>query len=145
MGTKEYSYIEWLSAEEMHSQYRNWFSELVFIKDEELFLNNLIKSFTLQILDSENYEKSKELVSSLLDMEKRIVPLFKKIQLHGNQLQIMIDDIDQLDLEKAYRDEHRSLLHDFKQYTMEYRILKKKLFKLVSGFIKDQKQRTLLK
>lgn len=145
MKTKQYSYTEWLSAGEMHEQSKNWFSELTFIRDEQRFLNNLIKSYTLQLLDSENFEKSKLMVNSLLDLEKRIVPLFKQVQLHGNQLEIMVDDVDQLEMEKAYRITHRNILNNLNQYVLEYRTLKKKLFRLVSGFLKKQKQKKLLK
>ena len=51
MKTKKrnYRYLEWKSPEEMHQTSLEWISELKFVKDEQLFLNDLVKSYTLQI------------------------------------------------------------------------------------------------
>ena len=146
MNTKESkkSYIEWLSPEEMHEMSNQWFSELMFIKDEQLFLNDLIKSYTLQLTDKEVFEKSKELVDGLLKAEKEVVTLMKKVQLHSNQLEIMIDDVDQLKMEKAYKLTHNDLLFAVNGYVSKYRALKEKLFKLVSMVMKIDKQKRLL-
>ena len=55
-------YVEWLNAELMHEESVKWLSELKFIKDEEHFFEDLIKLFTLQLIDSKNFSKSKETV-----------------------------------------------------------------------------------
>tara|TARA_R110002051_G_C8614129_1_gene482326 strand:- start:78 stop:521 length:444 start_codon:yes stop_codon:yes gene_type:complete len=146
MNTKERkkSYIEWLSPEEMHDMSIQWFSELMFIKDEQLFLNNLIKSYTIQLTDKNIFEKSKELVADLLKAEKEVVSLMKKVQLHSNQLEIMVDDVDQLEMEKAYKATHNDLMLAVNEYGANYRNIKEKLFKLVSKVMKSDKQKRLL-
>ncbi|MEB8328876.1 hypothetical protein OO009_05875 [Flavobacteriaceae bacterium KMM 6897] len=138
------SYIEWLSPEEMHDMSLLWFSELNFIKDEQLFLNNLIKSYTIQLTDKEIFEKSKELVGALLKAEKEVISLMKKVQLHNNQLEIMVDDVDQLKMEKAYQATHNELLLAVNEYSSSYRTIKRRLFKLVSKVMKMDKQKRLL-
>ena len=146
MKTKERkkSYVEWLSPEEMHDMSNQWFSELMFIKDEQFFLNNLIKSYTIQLTDKEVFEKSKELVVALLETEKEVVSLMKKVQLHNNQLEIMVDDVDQLKMEKAYKSTHNDLLLAVIAFGNTYRTIKERLFKLVSKVMKLDKQKRLL-
>lgn len=146
MNTKEHkkNYVEWLSPEEMHDMSIKWFSELMFIKDEQFFLNNLIKSYTIQLTDKEMFSTSKDLVTALLDAEKEVVSLMKKVQLHNNQLEIMIDDVDQLKMEKAYKATHNELLSAVNAYGIRYRAIKERLFKLVSKVMKLDKQKRLL-
>ena len=143
-SSKKRSYIEWLSAEEMHEATVNWMSELKFIKDEQLFLNDLVKSHTLELVDSEVFDKSKKIIDALLHSEKEAVELMKLVQSHENLLEIMVNDVDELWMEKAYRETHWELLSEMERYTTEYRRLKKKLFKLVSKVIKKGQQKRLL-
>ena len=87
---------EWFSAEELHEESKKWFSELKFARDEQKFLNTMVKDYTLDIIDSDMFKSVQPLVQSLNQSEKDLVDLFKRVQLHENQLQIMVDDIDQL-------------------------------------------------
>lgn len=141
---KKHSYIEWLSPDEMHEASLQWFSELLFVRDEQMFLNNLIKSFTLQLTDSQVFVESKAIVDSLLNSEKQVVLLMKKVQIHESQLEIMMDDVDQLKMEKAYTETHRDLLIEINEYLSDYRKIKERLFKVVSGIMKKGKQKRLL-
>lgn len=140
---KRYTYIEWLNAEEMHEGSMRWFSELKFIRDEQFFLNNLVKSFTLQLIDSNIYKDSKKIIKRLQHAEKEIVSLFKKVQAHENQLEIIVDDVDQLKMEKAYLETHKELQIAMNDYTQEYREIKEQLFKLLSSILKKSKQKRL--
>ncbi len=146
MNTKERkkSYVEWLSPQEMHEMSNQWFSELMFIKDEQLFLNDLIKSYTIKLTNKDVFEQSKDLVGALLNAEKDLVSLMKKVQLHSNQLEIMVDDVDQLKMEKAYKKTHIDLISAVREYVTDYRSIKEQLFKLVSKVMKLDKQKRLL-
>ncbi len=146
MKTKKnaYRYIEWLSAEEMHEASKKWSSELKFMRDEQLFLNNLVTSYTLQLSDSAFFEESKKVIAEIQQVEKEVTPLFKKVQAHENQLEIMVADIDQENMEKAYLETHKELSVAMDEYSMTYRGTKKKLFSLVSRVLKKSKQKRLL-
>lgn len=141
---KRYKYIEWLNAEEMHEESMLWFSELNFIRDEQFFLNKLVQSFTLQLIDSNTYQDSKKTIARLQHAEKDIVPLFKKAQAHENQLEIIVDDVDQLKMEKAYLETHEELQIAMNDYTLRYRKIKEELFKLLTSIMKKDKQKRLL-
>lgn len=137
-------YIEWISPEEMHKTTLSWVSELKFVRDEQLFLNSLVKSYTNELIEHKIYDKSKELVVGILDAENELKGLLKEVQVHENQLEIMIDDVDQPKMEKAYRDSHLELVNRMDTYLVGYRSLKKQLFDLLSQIIKKEKQNRLL-
>lgn len=141
---KKHKYIEWLNAEEMHEGSMLWFSELKFIRDEQFFLNTLVQSFTLQLIDAKSYQDSKKIIDRLQHAEKDIVPLFKKVQVHENQLEIIVDDVDQLKMEKAYLATHEELQSAMNGYTQRYREIKEQLFKLLITIMKKEKQKRLL-
>lgn len=141
---KKYQYIEWYSPEEMHEENAKWFSELNFARDEQLFLNDLVKAQTVQLTDAAVFEESKTLVTEILNREKEIVSLMKQVQAHQNRLEIMLDEPDQIIMEKAYTETHRELLLAVDRYLSEYRTVKRKLFDLVSRIMKKDKQNRLL-
>ncbi len=146
MKTKKqvYRYLEWKSPEEMHYTSLEWISELKFIKDEKLFLNNLIKSYTLQITSLGLFEESRKLVTAISNAELELDLLLKKVRIHENQLSIMLDDVDQPKMEKAYTETHRDLIFTIDNYLMEYRKLKGNLFQMISKVMKKEKQKRLL-
>jgi hypothetical protein len=141
---KKYRYIEWLTPDELHADTLQWMSELRFIRDEQFFLNDLVKSNTLELMDSKNFEESKKLIDDILKAEKEIVLLMKKVQAHENELEIMVNDVDELKMEKAYIETHWEILAHMEKYQEEYRKIKKRLFKVVSQLMKKQKQKRLL-
>ena len=136
--------IEWLDPNEMHEASLKWMSELKFIRDEQLFLNDLVKSYTLQLTDTAVFNESKEIIGAIATAEKEVIVLMKKVQAHENQLEIMLDQIDQLKMEKAYTETHWELNSEMARYSVQYRELKSRLFKLVSNVMKKDKGNRLL-
>lgn len=141
---KEQQYIEWLSGEEMHEQSTRWMSELKFVRDEQLFLNKLIKSYTLALLTPTLFNKSKKLIAELSKAEKEVVYLMKKIQSHENLLEIMINNVDELKMEKAYLETHWALSAKIEDYQINYRALKSSLFRIITQLMMKNKQKRLL-
>ena len=139
-----YRYLEWKSPEEMHHTSLEWISELKFIKDEKLFLNDLIRSYTLQITSLGLFEESRKLITAISNSELDLDLLLKKVRVHENQLSIMLDDVDQPKMEKAYTETHRDLIYTIDNYLMEYRKLKGSLFQMISKVMKKEKQKRLL-
>ncbi|WP_282056458.1 hypothetical protein [Maribacter luteus] len=139
-----YRYLEWKSPEEMHQTSLDWISELKFVKDEQMFLNDLVKSYTLQITSSGMYDESRELVTAISNSEVEAEKLLKKAKIHENQLSIMVDDIDQPKMEKAYTESHRDMIFAIDNYLANYRKLKGSLFQMISKVMKKEKQKRLL-
>lgn len=141
---KQPKYVEWLNAEDMHEASRNWLSELNFIKDEQHFLEDLIKSYTLQLIDNSNFEKSKKIVDGLNKLQKKNKSLIKAVNIHESDLKIMVDGIDQIKEEQAYKNKHRELIIYVSKYLKDYRALKAKLFDVIKAVMKKGKQKRLL-
>ena len=139
------SYVEWLSAEELHYNTQNWMSKLDFAKDEQAFLDHLITDYTIDLVDSTVFNKIKPAINDLKDVENRFNTLYKKVSLHQNQLQIMIDDVDQIKMEEAYVKTHMNLTIEVNTYFERYQSVKTKIFDIISSVMKKKKQKRLLK
>jgi len=146
MKTKqtEVKYVEWLSAEVMHTASRNWMSELLFVKDEQLFFDDLIKSYTLKLIESKHFAKSKKIIDKLVKLGKETDKLISTIKKHEIDLEIMVNKKDELDEEENYKNAHRELIILVAEYFENYRSVKKQLYKLIKGVIKEKKQKLLL-
>ncbi|GAA4940825.1 hypothetical protein GCM10023314_12110 [Algibacter agarivorans] len=146
MKTKQVKpkYQAWLSAESMHNMSAKWLSELKFAKDEQLFFNDLVKSYTLQLIDSKRFNESKKIIDQLSALQKKTDSLIETVIKHEKGLKIMVDGIDQIEEENAYKDEHTKLIIKISKFLAKYRTLKTQLFSLVKAIIKEGKQKRLL-
>lgn len=137
-------YIEWISADEMHEASKKWLSELKFIADEHLFFQDLIKTYTLQILNTEEFSDTLEITDALNRSQKRNNELIEAIKTHENDLEVMVDGIDQPNEEARYKKEHKGLVLIVGDFYKEYTTLKTQLFKIIKNVIKKGKQERLL-
>ena len=138
-------FVEWFSADVMHENSNKWLSELRFINDELLFFDDIIKSYTLQLIDSKHFNESKKLVDELGALHKKTNNLIRIIQTHANDLKIMVNGIDQPKEEDSYKNEHREIMIKVNKFIKKCRTTKKELFELIKNILKEQKQKRLLK
>lgn len=143
-SNQNFRYVEWKSSDEMHFSCLQWISELNFIKDEQVFFQDMLKEYTVPILESHLLEEAKSLIFKLTDSEKQVENLLKEATKHRNGLQILLDGVDQPDQEKEYREEHRRLLKEVNNFSIQYQALKKDIFETVTKALKQQKQKKLL-
>lgn len=137
-------YVEWLSADQMHKATKEWLSELLFIKDEHLFFEDLIKSYTLQLIAPDKFMDNKEIIDVVNRSQKHNNLLIEAVKVHKNELEIMVDGINQTKEEKAYRNSHRGLIIKIKEFELNYRILKTQLFEIIKSIKKEDKRKHLL-
>ncbi|WAC02321.1 hypothetical protein N7U66_00745 [Lacinutrix neustonica] len=140
----ENKYFEWLSAEEMHKDSKKWLSELRFVKDEHLFFQDLITSYTLQIIDFEDFSDTKEIIDALNRSQKKNNELIEDVLTHEKDLEIMVDGIDDVKKEKQYKKLHRQLLTSVSEYLYDYKKVKTQLFDILKDVMKKVKQQRLL-
>jgi hypothetical protein len=138
------NYVEWLNAGQMHEASKEWLSELRFIKDEHLFFEDLIKSYTLQLISPEKFSHNKEIIDALNRSQKRNNFFIEAVKVHENELQIMVDGVNELKKEDAYKKEHRGLIIEIGDYQKNYRSLKMQLFDILKVIKKEEKQRRLI-
>ena len=120
-------YQEWLSPEVIHIATLNWLSELKFIKDENLFFDDLIKSYTLQLIEAKNFKKGQVIINELNDIKKETKQILEVVSMHEKALQILVDGIDQIKEEEAYRKEHLRLIIDVNNFQKKHREIKKRI------------------
>lgn len=137
-------YVEWLSAEQMHQDSKEWLSELLFIKDEHLFFEDLINSFTLQLIEPEKFSNNKEIIDALNRSQKKNNLLIEAIKVHENELQIMLDGINQTKDEAAYRKSHKGLIMELSEFDKYYKSLKAQIFEIIKNIKKEDKRNHLL-
>ncbi len=133
-------YVEWQSAEEIHKTSKEWLSELLFIKDEHLFFLDLIKMFTLQLIEPEKFDSNRELIKAITASQKKNKILIEAVKTHENDLKILVDGINQINEEKAYIKEHRGLILELTKFLNEYKVLKTNFFEVIKSIKKDQKK-----
>lgn len=141
---KIYRYMEWKTPEEMHFSVLQWISSLDFIRDENKFLEEILKEFTIPLLEAHFLNKAKDLVTRLSLVEQQEQELSKKLSLHRNNLKIMTDGMDPPEEENKYKEEHKNLDQEISSFTEKYRVLKKEIFEMISVSLKKQKQGRLL-
>lgn len=146
MKTKQVKpkYVAWLSTETIHNDSIKWLSELRFLKDEQLFFDDLVKSYTLQLIDAKHFTQSKKIIDQLNTLQKETNTLINEVISHEKGLKIMIDGINQLEEENTYKKEHGKLIITVFNFLKKYKLLKTELFSLVKGIIKRNKQKHLL-
>lgn len=137
-------YVEWLSADTMHNNSIEWMSDLKFIKDEQLFFVDLIRSFTIQLIDSKHYKKIKIIIDKLSKLQKKTDSLISSVKIHKNDLKILVDGIDQPKEEEDYKNKHRNLIIEISDFVKEFKLLKTELFSLIKNIKKEEKQKHLI-
>lgn len=137
-------HTKWLSADDMHDASKKWLSELEFWKNEQMFFEDLIRSFTLQILDNNHFEESKKVVEKLTNITKQTQTLIVAVKTHEKELSIMVDDVDQIDEETAYKKEHRNLIELISEFKNRYISIKTELFDFIKTVMKEIKNKHLI-
>ena len=142
---QNYKYVEWKSAEEINFSSIQRISELNFMKAEHQFFEDMLKEYTLPIIESHLLSKVKDLIDRLTKYKQKTETLLYKIIEHRNGLQVMVDGINQLEEENRYKKEHGELLIDVNQLSREYNDLKKGIFETITQALKQQKQKQFFK
>jgi hypothetical protein len=142
-NTSAYRFVEWSSPEELHQDALQWISDLEFIKDEQQFLNSLIKNHTLELISGEIYNQSKKLVNVLSKEETEVTSLLEAVRRHSNQLEILADGVNQLQEERKYKEAHYILKIDVSRYEDSFKKTKSQIFLLIAKLMKQKKQKRL--
>ena len=142
--TPKFRYIDWKTPDEMHFSSLQWQSELNFFKDEHLFFEDMLKEYTMPIIESNLFTRIQELINDLTASEKELKQLQEQVNEHTNRLQRLVENVDEPREGKIYRQEHKNILQLMNDYTKKYKQRKKDIFSSVSEAMKHQKQKRLL-
>lgn len=139
-----YRYIEWKSPDEMHFSSLQWKSELDFIEDEHHFFEDMLKEYTMPIIESKLFSRIKDLIDQLSESKKELDILHTEVSEHMKRLQRLVENVDEPKEGRQYRQEHKKILQEINKFSRNYKSLKKDIFEAVSQVLKQQKQKRLL-
>ncbi len=139
--TIKYDYKEWFHTQEMNEDSKRWFSQLSFINHEQLFINTILHSFATKTLNSTEFGRIHDFKHAISENKHRLDPLFKQVQKHKKQIEILVDDVNQLEMEKAYRKTHKKLHIRINNYVLDYRTVKERGFANLCSILKTAKKR----
>jgi len=140
---KTHDIMEWYSPEELHKASQGWLLELEFIKDEHLFFEDLITSFTRQLVGAKGFTENQKIVDALKISRKWNDSLIKIVRKHDKNLKLLLGGKDQHEEDLAYKKEHKNIINELNAYLKDYKTLKTQLFTTVKDVLKKDKQKRL--
>lgn len=142
--TPKFRYIDWKTPDEMHFSSLQWQSELKFFSDEQRFFEDMLKEYTMPIIESNLFTRIQELIKELSTSEKDLKQLLDQVNDHTNRLERLVENVDEPREGRTYRQEHKNILELINDFKKSYKQLKKDIFSAVSEALKHQKQKRLL-
>lgn len=142
--TPKFRYIDWKTPDEMHFSSLQWQSELKFFSDEQRFFEDMLKEYTMPIIESNLFTRIQELIKKLSTSEKNLKQLLEQVNDHTNRLERLVENVDEPREGRTYRQEHKNILELINDFKKNYKQLKKDIFSAVSEALKHQKQKRLL-
>ncbi|MDF1516835.1 MAG: hypothetical protein RQ864_11660 [Lutibacter sp.] len=131
------------SIERLHAKAQKWLSEIEFIKIEQNFLKELLSEHIIGLCKTNNYDQAKVLLKGIEHEAKLGSKLMESIKEHKINLALLLENI-QLKNETKFRDNHRLLKVEVKNYIENFKYIKEQVFELVLMVMKNEKERKLL-
>ena len=132
-----------ISIERLHTKAQQWISEIEFIKIEQNFLKELISEHIIGLCETHNYDKAKLLLNGIEHEAKLGSELIESIKEHKINLALLLENI-QLKNETKFRDNHKTLKVEVKNYIENFKYIKEQVFELVLLIMRNEKERKLL-
>lgn len=127
----------------LHSKAQQWISEIEFIKIEQNFLKELLSEHIIGLCETHNYDKAKMFLNGIEHEAKLGNKLIESIKEHKINLALLLENI-QLKNETKFRDNHKLLKVEVKNYIENFKYIKEQVFELVLLIMKNEKERKLL-
>ena len=132
-----------ISIERLHTKAQQWISEIEFIKIEQNFLKELLSEHIIGLCETHNYDKAKMFLNGIEHEAKLGHKLIESIKEHKINLALLLENI-QLKNETKYRNNHKLLKIELKNYIENFKYIKEQVFELVLLIMKNEKERKLL-
>jgi len=128
------------SIEELHYDSRNWLSEIEFINYEMKFLNQLLSSYYIDLLESGYDKHIKGFVNKIVLEKKSGNDLSKLILGHEKILSDLIQT-NSVTSNKNYLETHKKFEIEIIIYLGRYKELKMEIFKLIERTMRKKRQK----
>jgi hypothetical protein len=137
------NYIFNANWKELYVLTEYWKSDLLFYKDDLLFLERLIDKHILWISKKEDYEAVRAIEKSVAKTNNICTALLKRVQKHLTHLADLMENPFVYD-EQTFRNEHQQLEDDFTAFIKTYRVNKKEVFEITKHLIESDELIRLL-
>ncbi len=127
----------------LHAKSQQWISEIDFIKIEQNFLKELLTEHIIGLCKTHHYDQAKMLLNGIEHEAKLGNKLIGSIKEHKINLALLLENI-QLKNETKFRDNHKLLKVEVKNYIENFKYIKEQVFELVLLIMKNEKERKLL-
>lgn len=131
------------NIERLHSKTQQWISEIEFIKIEQNFLKELLSEHIIGLCETHNYDKAKMFLNGIAHETELGNKLIASVKEHKINLALLLENI-QLKNETKFRENHKLLKMEVKNYIENFRYIKEQVFELVLLIMKNEKERKLL-
>jgi len=128
----------------LHDASISCMNELKFMQDEQSFLEHLLGSHFLELSAEELFETTRKLIKKLKEVEHIGANFMMDVRIFNKQISSSLDEKkhqDKIDLFKK----QRILQTDFESYSLKFKYVKKKIFKLIKKIMIAHKQKLLIK
>jgi hypothetical protein len=132
-----------ISIGRLHTKVQQWISEIEFIKIEQNFLKELLSEHIIGLCETHNYDNAKLLLNGIEHEAKLGDELIESIKEHKINLALLLENI-QLKNETKFRDNHKLLKVEVKNYIENFKYIKEQVFELVLLIMRNEKVRKLL-
>lgn len=141
--TTHLKFIEWRNTEGLHEDARQSISELNFLKDELLFLRSLVSEHALELIYGMSYEDTTKIGADLHTYSNRLQSLLKELKVHSNNLKVLLDDVEEPNELKNYKDRHYKLMLEIINLQGDIKTTKRTIFSMLGTILKKSKQKKL--
>lgn len=121
---------------------KNWILELEFLRDEQLFLKNLLDTFFMDIYNTEYFFNTRKIIQKLDSYTKKANLLLLEMRTQGKLFATLLES-NHLQGEQSYKNTHMSLANRYEQFTQSNKMLKSHVFELVDRIVKKHKNTEL--
>jgi hypothetical protein len=123
----------------LHEEVTEWIKELEFIQDEYDFLTHLLSSHFLELSSKDSYEAAKKKIQLLGDMNTRREELSEFINTYDKKIATLTETNHPEGLYGILK-EHTAMKSDVESFVLNFKYLKKKIFRVIKDILKSQKQ-----
>lgn len=135
-----YKYFDRHTAEKMHLESKHYLLELYFIRDEQHFFEQLIDSYSFQLIVTDKFSQNRELIEKWSNAQKKNAVLIDNLIDHENKLEILLGTTGKTVTEIKYILWHKNILKDIDEHLTAYREIKRQIYDMIKAIMKEQKQ-----
>jgi hypothetical protein len=136
-------YLHTASWEDIYALSEHWLADLEFFKDELNFLDTLVGKYFLLMIKKESVDKIHTIATNISGLLKEQKVLNEKINKHLKDLSLLMENAFNTS-EQWFRNDHVELEERLTEFTINFRNIKREIFKITEGVLENQKLQHLL-